>query len=130
MGKKNCQVQAAYHNSTINHPKQKRTRGLNKFDNLTGIFTNADTLTNKMAELLALVKEHNPDIIGVNEVLSKSFKHQIFPEEFAIENYEMIAPPTWRQIKGVGLSCTSVSPSLIERLVLKMYNLTRVSILK
>ena len=82
MGKKNCSVQAANLNSTRSHPKRKQNGGLNKFDNLTGVFTNADTLTNKMAELLALIKEHNPDIIGVNEVLPKFFKHQIYPEEF------------------------------------------------
>ena len=100
MGKKNCSLQAAHLNSTRSYSKRKQNGSLDKSDNLTGIFTNADTQTNKMTELLALIKEHNPDIIGVNEVLPKFFKHKIYPEEFLVENYEMIVHPNVEANRG------------------------------
>ena len=52
---------------------------------------NADTLTNKMPEFQLLVRHHKPEIICVNEVLPKNFNRQIYPEEFALEGYDMIS---------------------------------------
>ena len=55
------------------------------------MFLNADTLTNKVPEFECLIQNHEPRIIGVNEVLPKNFKWQIDAEEFGLKNYEMYA---------------------------------------
>ncbi len=36
------------------------------------IYTNADTLTNKMEELLSLIEIEKPDVIGITETLPKN----------------------------------------------------------
>ena len=63
---------------------------------------NADTLTNKMAELILLVREHSPDIIGINEVLPKNFNRHIYVEEFAMDGYEMVAHESISDNRGRG----------------------------
>ena len=63
---------------------------------------NADMLTNKLPELELLSREHSPDIIGVNEVLPKSYKNKIYPEEFHIDGYEMIPHRNVSENKGRG----------------------------
>ena len=55
------------------------------------MFLNADTLTNKIPEFECLINNHQPHIIGVNEVLPKKFKRQIHIEEFGLNSYEMYA---------------------------------------
>ena len=35
------------------------------------VFLNAETLTNKIPEFQYLIREHNPHLIGVNEILPK-----------------------------------------------------------
>ena len=66
------------------------------------MFLNADSLTNKMAELNLLANDFNPHIIGVNEVLPKYYTRQIHPEEFGMEGYEMIVHPNVEQNTGRG----------------------------
>ena len=61
-----------------------------KIDKLKVLCLNADMLTNKLPEFELIVKENSPDIIGVNEVLPKSYNRTIYAEEFQISGYEMI----------------------------------------
>ena len=61
--------------------------------NFKCIFLNADSLTNKMAELILTTREHSPDIIRINEVLPKKISRKIYQEEFMIEGYEMVVHP-------------------------------------
>ena len=70
--------------------------------NITGLFTNADTLTNKMAELQLRINIHKPHIIGINEVLPKFYREKIYPEQFAIKDYEMVPHPNIEANKGRG----------------------------
>ena len=46
-------------------------------------------LTNKLPEFNMIINEHSPHIIGVSEVLPKSFSNKIYAEEFQIDGYEM-----------------------------------------
>ena len=66
------------------------------------MFLNADVLTNKLPEFEFHVKANNPHIIGVNEVLPKNFRTQIFKEEFHLENYDMMAHPNVENNTGRG----------------------------
>ena len=63
---------------------------------------NADILTNKLPEFSLIVREHDPDIIGVNEVLPKSYNRKIYQEEFQIDGYEMIYHKNVSENKGRG----------------------------
>ena len=66
--------------------------------NLKCIFLNADSLTNKMAELILTTRGHSPDIIGINEVLPKKNSRKIYQEE----GYEMVVDPNVVHNKGRG----------------------------
>ena len=79
---------------------QKPTK--NDENKLTCIQLNADTLCNKMPELSLIIREYNPDIISVSEVLPKCFKNTIFPEEFNIKGYNMIPHENVPKNKGRG----------------------------
>ena len=65
-------------------------------------FTNADTLTNKMAELSIRLRQEKPLVMGVSEVLPKHIKNKIQPEIFNVEDYEMVIHPTVTENKGRG----------------------------
>ena len=41
--------------------------------NIKCMYTNADTLTNKMPELKALVKDIQPSVIAITEVIPKNY---------------------------------------------------------
>ena len=71
--------------------KQHKSINDNKFKSakLNCIHINADTLTNKLSELQFLLKDKNPDIVGISEVLPKNFKNDIHPEYFNMEGYTM-----------------------------------------
>ena len=71
-------------------------------------------LTNKMAEFNLLVEEHSPHIIGVSEILPKSFNEKIYPEEFQIEGYEMITHKNVKDNKGRG-SIMYIHETLINK---------------
>ena len=68
------------------------------------MFLNADTLTNKMAELDLLIKTERPHItcIGINEALPKNHSRKIYPEEFHIDGYEVIMHPNISKNMGRG----------------------------
>lgn len=59
-------------------------------------------LTNKLPEFNQIITEHSPHIIGVCEVLPKSFKNKIYADEFQIKGYEMIAHKNISENKGRG----------------------------
>ena len=71
-------------------------------DELNSVFLNTDTLTNKMSELHLLTKTERPHIIGINEVLPKNHNHQIHPEEFTLDGYELIIHPNVNENTGRG----------------------------
>ena len=57
------------------NPKTQIKTNLNNLSanlhNLSVIYTNADNLINKRSELLTIASSDNPDIICINETLSK-----------------------------------------------------------
>ena len=63
---------------------------------------NADTLTNKMPELMIMIRKYHPDVIMVNEVLPKNFSRLIHLEEFAIQGYDMVPHDNIIRNKGRG----------------------------
>lgn len=93
----NAEVKVRVHQSNkkaskkrINKKNALKNVNKNINHNLKCMFMNADVLTNKMQELLFRIREVNPDIIGINEVLPKNFKREIHKEEFIISGYELI----------------------------------------
>jgi len=62
------------------------------------MYTNTDTLINKLSELELLIKEQNYDIVAVTEVLPKNVNHDI--ENFVLEGFTCI---TVTQGRGVCL---------------------------
>ena len=72
---------------TTNKLKRKSNLGQNTkyeaictFNQLNCVLLNADTLTNKMPELLLMIREYKPDVIMVNEVLPQNFSRIIHME--------------------------------------------------
>ena len=91
------------------HTTKSKTKGNHNHKNrkndkksLVYLSTNADVLTNKMDELVDIVKEYHPDIIGVSEVLPKNFREQIYSNQFIIKGYDMIPHPNIEENKGRG----------------------------
>ena len=59
------------------NPKEtvlKEKHQLAVMKNLPCMYTNADTLTNKMTKLKAYVQHHNPWIIAVTEIIPKNYR--------------------------------------------------------
>jgi hypothetical protein len=54
------------------------------------MYTNADTLTNKMDELLIKIKADCPHIIMINEVKPKNSRYHINKSELQLPGYNMI----------------------------------------
>ena len=56
------------------------------------LYTNADTLTNKMPELKVLIEEHKPLIIAITEVIPKKFRFPVQKAEVKVSNeYEVFS---------------------------------------
>ena len=55
------------------------------------MYTNADTLHNKLDELHALVRDKNPAIFGITEVKPKNNRYQILESELSIQGYYTIS---------------------------------------
>lgn len=53
------------------------------------IYTNADTLTNKMEELLSLIEIEKPDVIGITETLPKNRINGTLLEQLIIPGYDI-----------------------------------------
>ena len=50
------------------------------------MYTNADTLTNKMSEMKVIVAEHHPYIIAVTEVIPKNYRIPVQEAEIKISD--------------------------------------------
>ena len=94
---------------TTNKLKRKSNLGQNTkyeaictFNQLNCALLNADTLTNKLPELLLMIREYKPDVIMANEVLPKNFSRIIHLEEFVIPEYDIVAHDNVIQNKGRG----------------------------
>ena len=83
MGKKNCENKQEVDNIQVSTKKIAKTE-------IKIIFSNCDTLTNKMAEFQATIDLYDPDIIGLNEVKPKHCKREITIAEFKITGYDII----------------------------------------
>ena len=58
--------------------------------NIKCMYTNADTLTNKMPELKALVKDIQPSVIAITEVIPKNYRYPVQKAETKIsEDYNI-----------------------------------------
>ena len=58
--------------------------------NIKCMYTNADTLTNKMPELKALVKDIQPSVIAITEVIPKNYRYPVQKAERKIsEDYNI-----------------------------------------
>ena len=78
------------------HPVNKFT-----FEKLKCIYTNADSLSNKMNELRSLVYLEKPHIIAITEVKPKNYK-DITLTDFNLEGYEIHSVNvTKRQGRGI-----------------------------
>jgi len=53
------------------------------------MFTNVDTLTNKMRELQMLAIERKADIIWINEVSHKYTKGVLSKQQFTLDGYDL-----------------------------------------
>ena len=68
------------------------------------MYTNADTLTNKMDELLIKIKTDCPHIIMINEVKPKNSRYHINKSEFQLPGYNMITN-NWEDNHTRGIIC-------------------------
>ena len=58
--------------------------------NIKCMYTNADTLTNKMPELKTLVKDTQPSVIAITEVIPKNYRFPVQKAEIKIsEDYDI-----------------------------------------
>ena len=90
---------------TFGGPHQNKKTPNNHISNknsLIHLCTNADVLTNKLDELANIIKEYQPDTVGVSEVLPKKFREKIYPEQFKIDGYDMIPHPNIEKNTGRG----------------------------
>ena len=51
------------------------------------MYTNADTLTNKVSDLEAMANTHQPEVIAVTEVLPKNAQTSVILAEVALDGY-------------------------------------------
>ena len=56
------------------------------------LYTNADTLTNNMSEMKAIVAEHNPYIVAVTEVIPKNYRIPVQKAEIKISDEYDVFP--------------------------------------
>ena len=67
------------------------------------MYTNADTLTNKMPELKDCVDHHNPWIIAIMEIIPKNYRIPVQKAELKISNNYDIFPESISS-KGRGIT--------------------------
>ena len=60
-----------------------------KVEGIKCLYTNADSLRNKMSELRTIALNSKPEIIAVTEVIPKNYRFNIQDVEIAIPQYEM-----------------------------------------
>ena len=86
----------------IKEKDQKRQKEKNRKKKLNVLFSNCDTLTNKMPEFQANITLYSPDIIGLNEVKPKNSKTDITSEEFRVQGYHLLPHKNITQNEGRG----------------------------
>ncbi len=87
MGQENCQ--APNQEVQLNQPNpesQTTAKPTIVLNNLRCLYTNADTLKNKMTELKLRLKQYKPHIIGINEVKPKNSRYKQKESEFKIDD--------------------------------------------
>ena len=70
-------------------PKGNTSNTLTNSAYLKIIYTNVDTLKNKMEELETIICNQKPDIISLVEIFPKYSNFQYIPSEYTIEGYSM-----------------------------------------
>ena len=68
---------------------KKKQENNNKCSNAKVFFTNCDTLTNKMDELLFYINTNNPDILVLAEVSPKNNRYLLQKSELEIKGYSL-----------------------------------------
>ena len=71
-----------------NPPKnyQKNRKTTIDSPSLTFMYTNADSVTNKLQEIQAMIEIYKPDIIGITEIKPKNLKYALTKNQFKMEN--------------------------------------------
>ncbi len=77
------------------------------------MYTNADTITNKFAELQILITIHDPAVIAVAEVKPKNPKAPLTKAGLKIKDFELIANTNCFNNQGRGV-CIYVHESLYK----------------
>jgi len=70
-----------------NIEENKKNRKSNKPKNIRCIYTNADSLLNKRNELLVVIEELKPDVIGITEVKPKHCRFTLQEDELKIPQF-------------------------------------------
>ena len=68
------------------------------------MYTNTDTVTNKISELKASVENHNPWIIIITEVIPKNYRIPVHKAKLKIFNSFEIFPKKKISCKGRGIT--------------------------
>ena len=95
-------------------------KGNNNSVYLKIIYTNVDTLKNKMEELETIICNQKPDIISLVEIFPKYSNFHYIPSEYTIEGYSMFLSDFWKRgtalyIKDDLRASTSVMAEFILR---------------
>ena len=69
--------------------RQTQGKDLDPSKQLNILYTNADSLKNKLGQLELLAVEYKPEIIVITEILPKRSWSQMIELEFKITNYEI-----------------------------------------
>ncbi len=118
MGQKDCQStkekQLSSSAQTKGKGKQKKSKGtiVLQEKSITCIFTNADAVTNKLAELETLLVIHKPDIVGVVEVKPKNIATPLTKTKLKLNGYELLPNNQCFTDEGRGV-CLYVHESIL-----------------
>ena len=72
-----------------NHPNPTSQTNCQTTETFKLLYSNADCLTNKKAELATLIQMHKPAVIGVVEVKPKNSRYELQECEMAIDGYDI-----------------------------------------
>ncbi len=70
----------------LNPDSQTTVKPTIVLNNLRCLYTNADTLKNKMTEFRCRLKQYKPHIIGINEVKPKNSRYKQKESEFKVDD--------------------------------------------
>ena len=60
------------------------------------MYTNVDTITNKLDELCARIATEDPDVIGLTEIKPKNSSWDLLPQELNVVGYTLFVNMTGR----------------------------------